>query len=45
MIKNTNVKKCQFCGAGFVTGNPRKRFCSERCNAAYYYQVRKVVPA
>lgn len=45
MIKNTNVQKCQFCGAGFVTGNPGKRFCSERCNAAYYYQVRKVVPA
>ena len=39
------VRHCQECGRKFVTGNRAQRFCCEKCNAAFYYQVRKKMPA
>ena len=39
------VRDCQECGKNFVTGNRVQRFCCEKCNAAFYYQVRKKMPA
>ena len=39
------VRVCQECGQNFVTGNRAQRFCCEKCNAAFYYQVRKKMPA
>ena len=39
------VRHCQECGQKFVTGNRAQRFCCEKCNAAFYYQVRKKMPA
>ena len=39
------VRHCQECGQKFVTGNRTQRFCSEKCNAAFYFQVRKKMQA
>ena len=39
------VRVCQECGQNFVTGNRAQRFCCEKCNAAFYYQVRKKMQA
>ena len=39
------VRVCQECGQKFVTGNKAQRFCSEKCNAAFYHQVRKKMQA
>ena len=43
------VRTCPECGQSFgrkfVTGNRAQRFCCEKCNAAFYYQVRKKMPA
>ena len=39
------VRVCQECGQIFVTGNKAQRFCCEKCNAAFYHQVRKKMQA
>lgn len=39
------VRVCQECGQIFVTGNKAQRFCCEKCNAAFYFQVRKKMQA
>lgn len=39
------VRLCQECGQKFVTGNRTQRFCCEKCNAAFYFQVRKKMQA
>jgi len=39
------VRTCPECGQSFVVGNRMQRFCCEKCNAAFYYQVRKKMPA
>ena len=45
-MENVNiVKTCLVCKKTFTTDNKRRRFCCERCNAAYYHQVRKSVHA
>ena len=45
-MENVNiVKTCLVCKKTFITDNKRRRFCCERCNAAYYHQVRKSVHA
>jgi excisionase family DNA binding protein len=45
MKQDLIVRHCQECGKNFVTGNRAQRFCCEKCNAAFYYQVRKKMPA
>ena len=39
------VRVCQECGQKFVAGNKAQRFCCEKCNAAFYHQVRKKMSA
>ena len=39
------VRVCQECGQIFVTGNKAQRFCCGKCNAAFYFQVRKKMQA
>ena len=39
------VRHCQECGRKFVTGNRTQRFCCEKCNAAFYFQIRKKMQA
>lgn len=45
MKQDLIIRHCQECGKNFVTGNRAQRFCCEKCNAAFYYQVRKKMPA
>lgn len=45
MKQDLIVRHCQKCGKNFVTENRSQRFCCEKCNAAFYYQVRKKMPA
>ena len=45
MKQDLIVRHCQECGKNIVTGNRAQRFCCEKCNAAFYYQVRKKMPA
>ena len=39
------VRTCPECGQSFVAGNRTQRFCCEKCNAAFYFQVRKKMQA
>ena len=40
MKQDLIVRHCQECGQNFVAGNKAQRFCCEKCNAAFYHQVK-----